>query len=201
MFSLTPDTTPHDAQGAFAVISLLTDDNKYKLRLKELMDTIQSAQQIYDTAKVAEQSATQKVAEAETKMAEVQQLGANATAREQEASRVIASTEQKRAELSNLIDKTREDATKAQAEYQQLVADANQQLNQFKADIEAERARSESAAKTRQTELDVVAQALRAREAAVLGRENAATEEAARLKHLADSLEARISKLRSMVNE
>lgn len=78
MISLLPNTTPSDTNGAFAVLALLTDDNKFKKRLKELVQHAKGAQEVLQAAQKTQTEADKKHAAAEALMAEAQGLHAQA---------------------------------------------------------------------------------------------------------------------------
>jgi len=79
---IAPNTTPSDTAGAFAILAILADDNKFKKRLEELSAQAKSVEQILDNSKKADADAAKKLRDAERLSAELDRREADLKNRE-----------------------------------------------------------------------------------------------------------------------
>jgi DNA repair exonuclease SbcCD ATPase subunit len=79
---LAPNTSPADASGAFAILAILGDDNKFKKRLQELKDQAAEIDKMIDNSRKMEIESKNRLKEADKRHEEVEKREANLKGRE-----------------------------------------------------------------------------------------------------------------------
>lgn len=199
MISLTPSATTQDAQGAFAILALLGDDNKYKQRLAELQAAAADAQAKLDSIAAAQVAADAKVADANAKLAQAQALVTEAYARQDAAAGLVTAANQRKSDLDLREVQTAEAVKTAEAERQRCQSAAEIDLAARAQALNDQSVKMTAVHRGRQTELDVAASALQAREAALIVKEQDAVAEASKLAARSAELEAKFGKLRALL--
>src|SRR5215831_3110412 len=109
---IAPNTTPADATGALAILSVLTDDNKFKQRFKELQSQAKQIEEMFDNAKNLEAQSMKRWQDSEKHELEVAKREDNLKAREQGFAKARTDTLKLQEDLNAKVAKFDEDMEK-----------------------------------------------------------------------------------------